>query len=74
MIKVRAKKEEVLMVLDGYKHGYTQIAPKGVDNLTFTGGKIHELGGGWWAVSGYCTNNSDRDQVVRALQDLKKAN
>ena len=73
MVKVQAKRDDVVKVLDGYKHGYTMLAPKGVDNLTFTGGKIHELGGGWWGVSGYCSDNSDRDQVVATLHALKRA-
>lgn len=72
MVKIQAKKEAVVKVLDGYKHGYTELAPKGVGNLTFTGGKIHAIGGGWWAVSGYRSDNQDRDRVVKALQNLKK--
>ena len=72
MIKVQAKNENVIKVLDMYKHGHTELAPKGVGNLTFTGGKITALGGGWWAVSGYRADNHDHDRVVKALQNLKK--
>lgn len=71
MIKMQAKTKAVMKVLDGYKHGHTTLAHMGVGNLTFTGGKIHSLGGGWWAVSGYRSDNKDRDLVVDALKKMK---
>ena len=72
MVKMQANRKTVLKVLDGYKHGHSVLSTKGVGNLTFTGGKIHELGGGWWAISGYRSDNMDRDLVVKALQNLKQ--
>ena len=72
MVKMQAKTAVVIQVLDGYKHGHTQLAPKGVGNLTFTGGKIHSIGGGWWAVSGYRSDNKDRDLVVQTIKDFSR--
>lgn len=72
MVKIQAKTAIVIQVLDGYKHGHATLAPIGVGNLTYSGGKIHALGGGWWAVSGYCSDNKDRDRVVKSIQNLKK--
>lgn len=71
MVKVRAKKELVLKVLSGYNSSST-LDMSGAGNLTYTGGKIHALGGGWWGITGYRSDNQDRDRVVKSLQNLKK--
>jgi hypothetical protein len=71
MVKVQAKKELVLKVLSGYNSSST-LDMSGAGNLTYTGGKIHALGGGWWQITGYRSDAKDRDRVVKSLQNLKK--
>lgn len=71
MVKMQAKKKLVLKVLSGANSSST-LDMSGAGNLTYTGGKIHSLGGGWWAVTGYRSDNQDRDRVVKSLQNLKQ--
>lgn len=67
-MKIQAKISEVVKVLYGYPLD-AKIYEGG--NLTFTGGKIYRLGGGWWRVSGYAYDKSDTTRVVEALNRLK---
>ena len=67
-MKIQAKTSEIIKVLYGYP-----IDPRLHEgaNLTFTGGKIYRLGGGWWRVSGYCHSGIDTTKVVEAIKRLK---
>lgn len=67
---IKCKNSEIIKVLDGFKHGITDLETrKGHSNLLFTGAKAYPLGGGWWRISGYSYDGSDVEKILTKLKN-----
>lgn len=65
-MNIQITDEKATSILYGTKYGYSQeLIKDGSENLLFSGAKGYYLGGGWWRISGYSSN--DVSDVINKL-------